>query len=239
MCVYTTTDPPGVRLFLRLPASRTSPDPRPLSEEERWHWSHSSVKVTFFHRTWRSHRLPHTPYHCFFNFHSHYFFFSLTSVCLSVLFFPITLSILPHVWMLTPPLGPKLFCTRLFDNGGRMKVSEWYRTLLFWLPWGGYKVICTFDLLVFHCLERFDFFIKLHSKSEVVWLDLQFEVMVSRGHNMNVETSEGQNWSLLSAFVDILAESLIWRDGYVLWIIFSVLVLFFNLLIMQEELRVA
>ncbi len=76
MCVYTTTDPPGIRLFLRLPASRTSPDTRPLSKEERWHWSHSGVKVTFFHRTWRSHRLPHTPISLLFFFvvHSHYIF---------------------------------------------------------------------------------------------------------------------------------------------------------------------
>lgn len=198
MCVYTTTDPPGIRLFLRLPASRTSPDTRPLSKEERWHWSHSGVKVTFFHRTWRSHRLPHTPISLLFfllSIHTTFFFvFFLSHLNMPFpAFFPCYFPL--HIWAFYlmfecwPPLGPKLFCTRLFDNGGWLKVSEWYRTLLFWLPWGGYKVIFTFDLLVFHCFKGFIFFIKLHWKSEVVWLDVQFEVVVSRGQNMNVEWS--------------------------------------------------
>ncbi len=118
MCVYTTTDPPGIRLFLRLPASRTSPDTRPLSKEERWHWSHSGVKVTFIHRTWRSHRLPHTPYLCsFFIVHSHYillFSFFLPHLNMPFpAFFPVSFLCsferLPHVWILTPSWTKAVF----------------------------------------------------------------------------------------------------------------------------------
>lgn len=144
MCVYATTDPPGIGLFLCLPASRTSPDARPLPEEGRWHWSHSSVKVTFFHGTKRSHRLPHTPISLlvfYLTFHSHYIspfpglllfhlnlpllsFFQNLSVSLA------HLSVLPHVWMLTPPLGPKLFCKTLFDNGANWRYLSDTGTLL-------------------------------------------------------------------------------------------------------------
>ncbi len=106
MCVYTTTDPPGIRLFLRLPASRTSPDTRPLSKEERWHWSHSGVKVTFIHRTWRSHRLPHTPIYIsalfLLSIHTTFcclVFSSLISICLSLLFFPCFFPLL--IWAFT------------------------------------------------------------------------------------------------------------------------------------------
>ncbi len=97
MCVYTTTDPPGIRLFLRLPASRTSPDTRPLSKEERWHWSHSGVKVTFIHRTWRSHRLPHTPIYI-----SALFLLSIHYILLFSFF-------LPHLNMPFPAFFPCFF----------------------------------------------------------------------------------------------------------------------------------
>ncbi len=79
-------------------------------------------------------------------------FSPLISICLSLLFSlflsfaHLSVYLMFECW---PPLGPKLFCTRLFDNGSWLKISEWYRTLLFWFPWGGYKVIFTFDLLVF------------------------------------------------------------------------------------------
>lgn len=112
---------------------------------------------------------------------------------------------------------PLLDQSWLFDNGGWRKVSEWCRTLQLWLPWGGCKVIFTFDLLVFHCFWGYIFFIKLHSKSEVIWLDVQFEVMVSRGHNVNVEwlqtlTSEGQN---SQSSQRLLLEGPTRRGGYV------------------------
>lgn len=154
MCVYATTDPPGIGLFLCLPASRTSPDARPLPEEGRWLWSHSSVKVTFFHRTKRSHRLPHTPISLlvYLTFHSHYISpppmsFTCSPQLASPFFFQnlllsfAHLSIVPHVWMLTPPLGPKLFCKRLFDNGANWRcLSDTGTLLLLYLaPMNGVK----------------------------------------------------------------------------------------------------
>lgn len=48
----------------------------------------------------------------------------------------------------------------------------------------GRMVIFTFICL---CFKGFAFFIKLHSNSEVVKLDVLFEVMVRRGYNMNVQ----------------------------------------------------
>lgn len=77
----------------------------------------------------------------FFIVHSHYISFVSLLFSLFLSFAHLSVYLMFECW---PPLGPKLFCTRLFDNGGWLKISEWYRTLLFWRPWGGYKVIFWF-----------------------------------------------------------------------------------------------
>lgn len=77
----------------------------------------------------------------------------------------------------------------------------------------------SFDLLVFHCFKGFIFFIKLHWKSEVVWLDVQFEVVVSRGHYLNV--SDHKHWLQRAKTEDTSAclwtfyQRVTWRAGYV------------------------
>lgn len=208
-CVYTTTDPPGIRLFLRLPASRTSPDTRPLSKEERWHWSHSGVKVTFFHRTWRSHRLPHTPYLCsFFIVHSHYI--SFVSLLFSLFLSFARLNV-------DPLLDQSCFVRDFLIMGADWRYLSDTELYYFGAHEVGTKL--SFDLLVFHCFKGFIFFIKLHWKSEVVWLDVQFEVVVSRGHYMNV--SDHKHWLQRAKTEDTSAclwtfyQRVTWRAGYV------------------------
>jgi len=84
----------------------------------------------------------------FLTFHSHYCF-TFTLISLSFLSFLFKkkkkknlflsfahLRVLPYVWMLIPPLGPKLFCERLFWQWDWLKVCEWYWNFYFMrFPW--------------------------------------------------------------------------------------------------------
>ncbi len=251
MCVYTTTDPPGIRLFLRLPASRTSPDTRPLSKEERWHWSHSGVKVTFFHRTWRSHRLPHTPISLLFFFvvHSHYIFlyvFFLSHLNMPFpAFFPVTFLCtferFTSCLNVDPLLDQSCFVRDFLIMGADWRGSEWYRTLLFWLPWGGYKVIFMICLSFIVSKDSFSLLNSIEKVRLFGWT-CSLKSWSAEGRtrmwsdHINVDFRGPKLKTLRRVCGHFIGETDMkrWICSNVLWMLFLVNV-FLNLLIMQKE----